>query len=743
MTFFKSVQKKWQAFRRLPLKNKILLISLVVILILFIIAVVTTVIFANTLSSKERIMNRNNTGVTLLDRNGQVFYQFYSARTDTHVPLSEIAPVARQAIISAEDKDFYNHAGFSVQGIANAIWQNIRPGGLDNGGSTITQQLVKNALLSQDRSILRKYQELILSIEIERRYSKDEILEMYLNSVHFGEGVFGIEDAAQTYFGKHAKDLTLAEASMLAGIIPAPSIYSPISGDATKAKQRQTYVLRRMEEDGVITAAQQSEALAQALTYAPVKETSAAKAPHFAEMVRQELIKKYGEETVARSGYKVKTTLNPDYQQKAQDAVAAQVDRLRGSKVSNGSVVIEDPRTGDVLAVVGSRDWNNEQFGKVNIATASRQPGSSFKPIVYATGIEDKTLSAATILHDKKTDFGGGYSPNNYDLRFRGDVTVRRALANSLNVPAVEAMQKIGVGDVIAQAKELGITTLNESPEFYGLPLALGAGQAKLTEMTNAYAAFANQGNLPEQRLILSIDDKYDSRVFTAETKTTKPISDQTAFIMSSMLSDNSARSEVFGSSLNLSGGRLGAVKTGTTEDYRDAWTIGYTPSLVIGVWIGNNDNTPMSSVAGSSGSAPIWRILMNQLLAGTPKETFTEPAGLFARNICYGSGALAETRSSNTYTEYFRSGTLPTKTCNQPQPEKEESTPPPKEVTPEDEENDQTPDTETPPDETEGGDTDPDQNNGQDDGSNNNGGNNGNNGGSTTPPTPLIPVTP
>ncbi|HEX6462707.1 MAG TPA: PBP1A family penicillin-binding protein [Candidatus Saccharimonadales bacterium] len=729
------VQKKWRAFRRLPLKNKILLISLVAVLVLFIIAVVTTVIFANTLSSKARIMNRNNTGVTLLDRNGQVFYQFYAARADTHVPLSEIAPVARQAIISAEDKGFYEHAGFSIQGIANAVWQNIKPGGLDSGGSTITQQLVKNALLSQDRNLLRKYQELVLSIEIERRYSKDEILEMYLNSVHFGEGVFGIEDAAQTYFGKHAKELTLAEASMLAGIIPAPSIYSPISGDATKAKQRQTYVLRRMQEDGVITTAQKDEALAAALTYAPVKPASAAKAPHFAEMVRLELIKKYGEETVARSGYKVKTTLNLDYQQKAEAAVAAQVDRLSRSSVSNGSVVIEDPKTGEVLAVVGSRDWNNEQFGKVNIATSSRQPGSSFKPLVYATGIEEKTLSAATILHDKKTDFGGGYSPNNYDLRFRGDVTVRRALANSLNIPAVEAMQRVGIRDVIAQAKEMGITTLTESPEFYGLPLALGAGQAKLTEMTNAYAAFANQGSLPEQHLVLSIDDKYDDRVFTAQTKTSQAISSQTAFIMSSMLSDNSARSETFGSSLTLSGGRLGAVKTGTTEDYRDAWTIGYTPSLVIGVWIGNNDNTPMSRVAGSSGSAPIWRNLMNQLLTNTPKEPFIEAAGLFTRNICYGSGALADTKGTNTYSEYFRSGTLPTKTCNQPQPKKEVTpvTPPKEEESSNEEENDQTPDT--------GNDTDNNENSeGENTDSNQNSGNGGGNG-ATTPVTPPITI--
>lgn len=677
---FSRLKLRWRRFQRLPLRNKVLVVSLVVILILFVIAVITTVVFANTLSSKARIMNRGNTGVTLLDRDNQVFYQFYAARSNTHVPLSKIAPIAQKALISAEDKDFYKHPGFSVQGIASAIWQNIKPGGLDSGGSTITQQLVKNALLSQDRSIIRKYQELILSIEIERRYNKDEILEMYLNSVYFGEGVFGIEDAAQTYFGKSAQDLNLAEASMLAGIVPAPSIYSPVSGDADKAKQRQTYVLGRMKTDGIISTDEQTAAANTALSYAPKKAASEAKAPHFAEMVRLELIDKYGEEQVARSGYKVRTTLSMGYQDKAQAALGTQIDRLAASNVSNGSVVIEDPRTGEILSVVGSRDWSNEQFGKVNIATSSRQPGSSFKPIVYATGIEEKTLSAATILHDKKTDFGGGYAPNNYDLRFRGDVTVRRALANSLNVPAVEALAKVGISDTIEQAEALGITTLTESPEVYGLPLALGSGQAKLIEMANAYAAFANLGKKPEQRLILSIDDKYGERVFASETKTTNAISDQTAYIISSILSDNSARSEVFGGSLTLNGGRVAAVKTGTTEDYRDAWTIGYTPSLVIAVWIGNNDNSAMSRVAGASGSAPIWRSLMNQLLADTPKETFTQPTGLFERHICFGGGALSDSKASNTYTEYFRSGTLPTEKCNEtkPQPVEPDVTPAP-----------------------------------------------------------------
>lgn len=663
-------------FKRSP--KHILFISLFILLILILIGAVTWVVFATTLSNKDSVMNRNKTGVTLLDRNGKAFYTFYNAHSNTYVALKDIAPIAQKAVIASEDKDFYKHPGFSLAGIGRAIWNAVSGG--QGGGSTITQQLVKNALLSQDQNLLRKYQEIILSVEIERRYTKDEILEMYLNSAYFGEGAFGIEDAAKAYFGKPAKDLSTAQASMLIGLLPAPSAYSPISGNAQYAKDRQKYVLGRMQEDGYITSAEQQSAYSEQLTYNPQPTDTNVQAPHFALMVKQALEDKYGQELIARSGYKVKTTLNLDWQGQAEAAVAKQVNALASNKVSNGAAVAIDPKTGEVLALVGSKDWNDTIFGKVNMATATRQPGSSFKPVVYGTGIEQRDLTAATIFDDKLTDFNG-YEPHNYTGRFYGKVSARFALANSLNIPAVLALQKVGIQPVLTQAKAMGITTLTDTPEHYGLPLALGSGQVKLIELTNVYAAFANAGKHNDIQTILSIEDKNNHEIFTSKPQNSTVISEQTSYIISSMLSDNNARAPTFGSSLNLSGGRPAAVKTGTTEDYRDALTIGYTPSLVIGVWIGNNDNTPMSSVAGSSGSGPIWKQLMQQFLNGTPNEQFKQPSGVVAQQVCTSTEAIASTTGTNTFTEYFRASNIPSARCNatpkeQPQPASTPSAP-------------------------------------------------------------------
>jgi len=654
-------------FRRLPLWKKIFVIAWPTVLVLIFIAVVTTISFAGALGSKDSLMNRNSTGVTLLDRNGKVFYTFNNAHNDTYVPLSSIAPIAQKALLSSEDKNFYKEPGFSITGIGNAVFQNVLQGGGAGGGSTLTQQLVKNALLSQNRSIFRKYQELVLSIEVERRYSKDEILEMYMNSVYFGEGAFGIEDAAQTYFGKSAKDLDLAQASMLIGLLPAPSVYSPISGDVSKAEVRQKYVLGRMADDGVITKDQQQSALDEKLSYQPPKSNDSVQAPHFALMVKQWLEDKYGEEQVARSGYKVTTTLDLNDQSLADAAVKKQVNNLRYSKVSNGSSVIIDPKTGEILALVGSVDWNNTDFGKVNMTTSTRQPGSSFKPFVYGTGIQNREMTAATIFSDTPQDFNG-YKPKDYDLKYRGDVTLRRALSNSLNIPAIEALNKIGLDPVIANAKAAGLTTLDKSASDYGLPLALGSAQARLTEMTNAYAAFANGGTHHDLQMVLNITNKNKQKIYEEKVTNKQVWTEGTSFIINSILSDNSARAEEFGSSLTVSANRPVAVKTGTTEDYRDAWTIGYTPSLAIGVWIGNNDNSQMSAVAGSSGSGPIWISLMRQILNGKAVEKFNQPSTIVSHDVCKGDGALAQTSGSNTYTEYFLSGTLPTKTCNEPQ---------------------------------------------------------------------------
>ncbi len=663
----------FQKFMKLPRRRKIMLGVWAGISVLAVITLLTTILFAQSLGSRESIMNRNKTGVTLVDVNDKPFYEFYNARSETFVELKNISPAAKKALISSEDKDFYNHHGFSPVGILNAVWQNVRPNGLDNGGSTITQQLVASALLTKDRSLLRKYQELVLSVEIERRYSKDEILEMYLNSVYFGEGAFGIEDATQTYFNKSAKDLSTSEAAMLVGLLPAPSAYSPLSGDIKKAEIRQTYVLNRMVADGVLTEAEAKTADKKKLSFAKPKE-SQYEAPHFALMVLDELEKKYGEgeegeEFVARSGFTVKTTLNLDWQRKAEEAVKTQVDALAGSNVSNGGAVVIDPKTGEIRALVGSKDWNDNTFGKLNIATANRQPGSSFKPFVYATGIENNVLTAATIFQDKPTNFGG-YSPRNYDLGYRGNVTLRRALANSLNIPAVDAMQQTGISAVVQQVRKQGLTTLSDEVN-YGLPLALGSGEAKLTEMTNAYAVFANQGRHNDLTTFTSVQDKGKKEIYQYKPKNDRVIGEDTSYIMSSILSDNAARGETFGSSLTLS--RPAAVKTGTTENYRDAWTIGYTPSAAVGIWIGNNDGTLMSSIAGSSGAAPIWRSIMEQVVAGTTVEQFVTPAGISVRNICTNNGGVAAKAGTNTVKEYFKASNVPTKTCEVKEKKKEQ----------------------------------------------------------------------
>lgn len=696
-----------QRFRRMSRRRKVVLVGWSTASVLVAIALFTTIYFANSLGSKEQIMNRNKTGVTLLDQKGRVFYRFNNARSDTRVPLTEISDVTKQALIASEDKNFYDHGGFSIPGIANAAWQNIAPSGLDNGGSTLTQQLVKNSLLSRDRNFLRKYQELVLSIEIERRYTKDEILEMYLNSVYFGEGAFGIEDAAQTYFGVHAKDLSTAQASMLVGVLPAPSAYSPVSGSPEKAKVRQNYVLGRMVEEEFITEAQKNEAIATTLAFAEPKPEEDNKAPHFALMAKEALEKEFGEERVARSGYQVTTSLDLDWQAIAESAVANQVNRLSRSNVSNGAAVVQDPRTGQIKALVGSADWDNEVNGKFNVAKASRQPGSSFKPLVYGTGIENKDFSAATIFKDEETDFGGGFKPKNYDLRFHGNVTTRKALANSYNIPAVKALQLAGIDETIKTARDFGITTIDKKNNP-GLAMALGTEVVPLTEMTNAYATFANQGKFNEQVMFTSIVDKNEKNIFKSEPENKEVMSDQSAFIVSSILSDNQARSPTFGSSLSLSGGRPAAVKTGTTEDYRDALTIGYTPSLVVGVWIGNNDNSSMSRVAGSGGAGPIWRSIMNQILSGTAKEEFAVPRSITSRTICRSSGGLAKFAGGDTMTEYFKPGTLPTNSCNDRAPETPkpvESTPAP--TTPE------TPKPETPTTGDGSGDDDNNSNNG------------------------------
>lgn len=632
------------------------------IVILILIPIITYLIFVWDLSSKEKIMNRNSAGVVLLDRNDNPFFSFYQGRTKKITPIADIPKDTQEAVISVEDKEFYEHPGFSVRGIGRAIVENFKDEALSQGGSTITQQLVKNALLTPDRNFLRKYQEIVLALEIDRRFSKDDILEMYLNTVYFGEGAYGIEDAAQTYFSKPVSELTLAESALLTGILPAPSAFSPLTGDRDRAFQRQKLVLREMEKQGYITQDERLAAEEEEITFHPKEAEINDKAPHFALMVKDELIDKYGEQRIARSGFKVKTTLDLDKQSYAEQAVANQVARLSGNKVTNGAAIAIDPKTGEILVLVGSHDYYDEDNGKINMVLRSRQPGSSFKPIVYAKALLERDITPATILEDKPVTFPGGYKPKNYDGRFRDKVIARYALANSLNIPTLHVMERVGIPGAIDMAEDLGITTLTR-PSDYGLSLALGAAEVPLIQMTSAFGTFANEGKYVAPTTIIEIRDKNNRVIFRQEPKSRQALDSRVAYQVSSILSDNRARVEVFGGALTIS--RPAAVKTGTTEDYRDALTIGYTPQLVVGVWIGNNDNTPMTSIAGSLGAAPVWRLLMENILIGTPIEQFRRPLGVLEVNVCKDDGLRAEVATSSAYPEYFLSGTTPKRTCN------------------------------------------------------------------------------
>lgn len=652
-------------------KSELFIAFIAIAALLTFVPVFTYAYFVKDLQSKESIMNRNSTGLTLLDRKDRRFFVFYEGKNKTFVPLSQIPRHMQKAVIAVEDREFYLHPGFSVRGIIRAIVEDVKQGEIVYGGSTLTQQLVKNALLKPQKSFLRKYQELVLAYEIERRFTKDEILEMYLNSVYFGKGAFGVEEAALAYFNKNAKDLTLSEASYLAGLLPAPSGLS--SGALDQAKFRQKIVLEKLFEQGYILKDEKEKAEKEELVFVSGEKLNVL-APHFAVLVRDKLIEQFGEEYVARSGFTVKTTIDLKWQEYAEQVVREQVTRLSANRVTNAATVVLDPKTGEVLAMVGSVDWQNDAFGKVNVALSPRPPGSAFKPIVYVAGFEERLITPATVLRDAPTTFAGGYRPQNFDRRFRGSVLLRRALANSLNVPSVEVMSKVGVSKTLEMANRLGITTLKD-PSLYGLSLVLGAGEVKLLELTNAYAVFANSGIKNEPTLMLEVEDKFGKTLsdYTKEAKKTEKILDPTiTFLISSILSDTNARREVFGSALDIS--KTAAVKTGTTEDFRDSWTIGYTPSLAVGVWVGNNDNSPMDNVAGSLGAAPIWRALMERFLTGVANQPFLTPQGVVGLSVCNFNGLIAKEATTSAYTEYFISGTQPQDICVIPKP----SPPPP-----------------------------------------------------------------
>lgn len=585
--------------------------------------------FAKDLPEPGKVNTRAiNESTKIYDRTGTVLlYDIHGEEKRTLIPHDEIPLVLKQATIALEDHNFYHHPGFDVKGVINAIISNVFHIGAGRGGSTITQQFVKNSILTDERSLSRKIKELILAIEIELRFSKDEILGMYLNEIPYGSNAYGAEAASQTFFGKHAKDLTLDEATILAALPQAPSRYSPYGSHTDSLKARQEYALDQMVALGYISPEAVASAKSVNVFEKITKNTENIKAPHFVMYVRDYLEEEYGNEYLEKEGLRVITTLDWDKQQIAERIVHDQA-LINSEKYNaeNSALVAIDPQNGDIISMVGSRDYFDQDIdGQVNVAIRDRQPGSSFKPYAYLYAFT-KGYTPETILYDVETNFGGDgeeeYSPKNYDGTFHGPLKMKEALGMSLNIPAVKTLYLANPEEVIIFAKQLGITSLND-PKRYGLSLVLGGGEVKLLDHTAAFSVLANNGIKHEKRSLLKITDKNNEEIFTSETTDGERIVDEKYVAMiSHTLSTNKYRAPAFGENNPLRfDDRPVAAKTGTTNENRDAWTMGYTPEIAIGVWSGNNDNSSMSnSGGGSSASGPIFRDFIN--------EAFPDPSG-------------------------------------------------------------------------------------------------------------------
>jgi 1A family penicillin-binding protein len=610
------------------------------------------------------------------------------------VPLSEISPYLIDAVVATEDSNFYEHRGVDPVALGRAIFRAVQTQGPVVGTSTISQQLAKLVFLSPERSITRKVKEAILAAEITRRYSKDAILEIYLNEIYYGNLAYGIEAAAQLYFNKPASELTLAEAALLAGLPQAPAAYDPLQ-NPEGAKDRQADVLRLMVEHGAITQEQADAAWREPLTYygSGLESTWLDKAPHFVMAVRSQIEQLYGPELLYRGGLQVYTSLDPQLQAEAERQVQTGVAELQGRNVSNGALVAQDPRTGEILAMVGSADFDDAEIsGQVNVALSPRQPGSTMKPFTYLATFErpNDWWTTATLIDDVRTEFDDGagrppYVPVNYDGREHGRVSVRSALANSYNIAAVRALQHVGVDALLQVAERFGMATLTQ-PDHppYGLALTLGGGEVTLLEMTNAYGALANGGVYTPPTPILCILDATGTvlervdvpdlpeacrnaplaaRAVQRQPEQTRVATPQHSYLITDILKDNEARTPAFGANSSLQIGRPAAVKTGTTNDVRDIWTVGYTPQLAVGVWVGNADGTPMDqNLSGIAGAGPIWNRFMRAALADVAPQDFARPSGIVQVEICTLTGAPADSAcpADRRRVELFAADQLP-----------------------------------------------------------------------------------
>jgi penicillin-binding protein 1C len=634
----------------------------------------------------------------ILDRSGRLLYEIIDPRSDTSghhtpVPLDRIPLNLRKATIAVEDASFYGNPGVDLAGIVRAAWINLRGGDALAGGSTITQQLARMLLLDREertqRTLVRKLRESLLAWQIAQRYSKDEVLALYLNEAYYGNLAYGVEAAARAYFGKSAAELDLAECALLAGLPQSPVAYDPFN-DPELAKRRQAIVLDLMVRQGAIDRAEAVVAGQARLSYASVP--FGIRAPHFVSYVRRWLEEEFGTDAVARGGLIVTTTLNVGLNDAGEDIVRAHLARLAdpthfavGHNAGNAALVALDPGTGDILAMVGSPDFfDSDISGAVNATLALRQPGSAIKPITYATALAKGIVTAASTIFDVRSAFptreGLPYVPVNYDRQHHGPISVRDALATSNNVAAVTVLQRVGLESMLAQANALGMRSFRTA-DNYGLSLTLGGGEVRLLELVGAYGAFANGGNRVDPIAILRVTDRagtilFDSRSgrFSTPPRAASPgmvsagrdsmpaVNPRIAWLISDILSDNAARAPAFGENSVLRLSRPAAVKTGTTTDFRDNWTVGYTPQIVAGVWVGNADGTPMQRISGVSGAGPIWHDFMTLAHRDLPIRAFERPAGLTQIEVCPLSGLLPSPDCGHTRMEWFVEGSQPTR---------------------------------------------------------------------------------
>lgn len=644
-------------FLLLPVTHPVLKYVTAVVVSLLIISIG---VLLQQLPSPRRLTSKDNFAVSTLiyDRHGELLYEIFDEENRVPIKLEDLPPHVIQATIAIEDKNFYGHWGFDLGGMIRAVRNNLISSSTE-GGSTITQQLVKNAFLSKEKTIQRKAKELVLAVLTEIMYSKDEIIEMYLNYISYGGTAVGVQAASQKYFDKDATKLNLAEASLLAGLPQAPSRYSPFASDPSVSRNRQQEVLRRMVEEDFLTQLQAEEAAGQILELALSKTDI--QAPHFVFYVRDLLYEEYGEEMVEKGGLRVYTTLDLDLQKSTQASVSAEVERLNRHRVSNGSALITKPNTGEILAMIGSKDYFDSDIdGQVNITLSPRQPGSSIKPLMYATTFQQKKLNPGSILLDIPTCFEvpgqPQYCPKNYDGSFKGPVTIRRSLGNSLNIPAVKALSTVGVQTFMNQATDMGITTWKD-PANYGLSLTLGGGEVRMIDMAQAFGVLANQGVRVPISPIIKIEDytgevlmetDFEQRLQNLQTlmefdqkkegKLKRVMDRAPAYLTSHIMQDNTARVEAFGSRSELViPGKIVSAKTGTTNDLKDNWTIGFTPEYLVVTWVGNNDNTPMNPylVSGVTGAAPIWNDIMSFILQGQESIWPEKPSDVAQAMVC------------------------------------------------------------------------------------------------------------